>query len=172
MRRLIIPLLLIGCFIGESLFVEYFSLDAFSGHRIIVPHFLLVVLLLMTVYYFRNRTIAAAFLFGLFYDVYYTGILGVYLCLFPLSVYLTSKLMKMLQSNLLIVSIVTVINIAFIEVMVYQLNQLIFNVPMQWTEFGDLRLWPTLILNLVFFIIVAYPIKKQLLLLKKKEETS
>ncbi|MGE6259566.1 rod shape-determining protein MreD [Heyndrickxia sporothermodurans] len=162
MKRIVLPLILSVCFIAESIFVQYFPHNAFDGKYIIVPHFLLVVLQLMGIYYIRNRTLLYAFIFGLLFDISYTGILGVYLFLFPLTIYITSKLMKFLQSNIFIAVIVTLFNVALVEFLVYELNILIHQVTMTTMDFLNIRLVPTLILNLIFFVIFSYPIKKWL----------
>ncbi|MBS4173698.1 rod shape-determining protein MreD [Bacillus sp. FJAT-49736] len=168
MKRIVLPLILSVCFIFESLFVEYFPNGLFGIHKIFVPHFLLVVLILMGIYYVRNRTILYAFIFGLLFDAFYTGILGIYLFVFPLVVYITSTLMKVLQSNLFVSALVTLLNIAIAEFIVYGLNILILKTSMSAIDFLNERLLSTLILNLVFYFIIFYPLRKWLLRMKKE----
>jgi rod shape-determining protein MreD len=159
MRRVILPLVIGCCFIFESIFTMYFPDGSFGENFIIVPHFLLVALLLMGVYYSRNRAILFAFIFGLLFDVFYTGVLGVYMFLFPLSVYIADKMMKILQNNLFVAALVIIINISLVEFLVYEMNLLILKVPMTIIEFLENRLLPTLALNVIFFIIMAWPFK-------------
>lgn len=168
MKRIVLPFILSLCLIGESIFVEFFPTEEFGGGRIIVPHFLLTVLLLMGIYYLRNQAILYAFIFGLIFDVFYTGIIGAYLFLFPLAIYITSKMMKILQSNIFIASLVVTINIAIVEFLVYELNVLIKHTTMPMTDFINVRLWPTLVANLAFIIIVSYPLKSWLQRRKKE----
>jgi rod shape-determining protein MreD len=159
MKRVILPFVISCCFIFESIFARYFPEGLFGGNYIIVPHFLLVALLLMGVYYSRNRAILFAFIFGLLFDVFYTEILGVYMFLFPLSVYIADKMMKILQNNLFVAAIVIIFNISLVEFLVYEINLLILKLPMTITEFLEYRLLPTLALNVIFFIIMALPFK-------------
>lgn len=168
MKRIVLPLILSLLFVSESLFVQFFPHDAFDGRFIIVPHFLLVVLLLMCIYYIRNQALLYAFIFGLIFDITYTGILGVYLFLFPLTLYITSKMMKVLQSNIFIAALVILFNLALVEFLVYELNILINHVTMTMVDFLNRRLLPTLVVNLIFFIIFSYPLKKWLE--KRKKE--
>lgn len=168
MKRIVLPLILSVCFIVESLFAEFFPNGIFGIHKIFVPHFLLVMLILMGIYYVRNRTILYAFIFGLLFDAFYTGILGVYLFVFPLIVYITSSLMKVLQANLFVSAIVTLVDIAIAEFIVYGLNILILKTTMPAIDFVNLRLIPTLILNIVFYFIIFYPVRKYLLRVKKQ----
>ncbi|MGE8206084.1 rod shape-determining protein MreD [Heyndrickxia sp. NPDC080065] len=168
MKRIVLPLLVSLCFFSESLFVQFFPRDVFGGRFIIAPHFLLVMLLLMGIYYLRNQTYLYAFIFGLIFDITNTGIMGVYLFLFPLAVYITSKMMKVLQSNILIAAFVTIFNVAVVEFLVYGLNILINHVTIPMVNFINLRLGPTLIASLVFFIIFSYPLK--IFLERRKKE--
>lgn len=169
MKKIILPLVLVACFFGESIFVGLFPAEAFSGQRIIVPRFLLTALILMAIYYVKKRTLLYAFIFGLLYDAFYTEVLGVYLFLFPFAVYLTSKIMKILHTHLIMAGVITIVNITIVEFFVYEFNVLVLNAEMTLTEFGDIRLWPTLVLNLAFFIIFSYPLKELILYMKKIE---
>jgi rod shape-determining protein MreD len=168
MKRIVLPLILGVCFIIESIFVEIFPPDLFGTDKMIVPHFLLTVLILMGIYYIRNRAIIYAFIFGLLFDTFYTGILGIYLFIFPLSVYITSTMMKVLQSNIFVSALVTIVNISIAEFIVYGLNVLIGQTSISSLDFLILRLIPTLLLNLIFYIIIFFPIRKILLRFRKE----
>ncbi|KHD86968.1 rod shape-determining protein MreD [Heyndrickxia ginsengihumi] len=159
MKRVLIPLILSLCYIADSLFVQFFSLESFGGTYILVPHFLLVVLVLMGIFYRPKTSIMYAFIFGMLYDAFYTGVLGIYLFFFPLAVYITTKMMKVLQSNLVISGIVVLFNITIVEFLVYGVNLLINHDLMNLADFLNLRLWPTLVLNLAFFIVIGLPMR-------------
>lgn len=113
MKRIVLPLILSACFILESLFAEFFPNGIFGVHKIFVPHLLLMVLIIMGIYYVRNRTILYAFIFGMLFDAFYTGILGVYLFVFPLTVYITTSLMKVLQANIFVSALVMIYHTTF-----------------------------------------------------------
>ena len=76
MKRIVLPLLLALTFYGESLFADFFppEIMAFGGERLFVPHFILVILVIMGIYYFRNHALIYAAILGLLFDVYYTEI--------------------------------------------------------------------------------------------------
>ncbi len=169
MKKYILPLIVIAAFYSESLFVEFFRAEAFDGERLLIPHFLLTTFILMGIYYFRNETLIYAGLFGFLFDVYYTGVLGVYLFLFPIAVYLATKLMRMLQSNLLMSGVIVMLIISFVEVLVWALSVLVLGAQMTVLEFLNKRLWPTLVLNLAFYIIVCVPLSKWLQQRKKEK---
>ncbi|RDI44147.1 rod shape-determining protein MreD [Falsibacillus pallidus] len=168
MKRFILPLILALSFYFEGVFAQVFSAKAFHGERILAPHFLLAILIFMAIYYIRNNTLWYALLFGLLYDVFFTEIIGINLFLFPAAVYLTTKVMKVLQSNVFIAILVALLNMAAVEFIVYQFYRLIGHVQMTMVDFVDIRLWPTLILNLAFLIIVAFPLKRWLMFWRKE----
>ncbi|KAB2338711.1 rod shape-determining protein MreD [Cytobacillus depressus] len=160
MRKLLLPLLLMLLFIGESIFVELMPEHLFGGSNIIAPRFLIVALLFLTVYGPRRYGILYSFVFGLLFDVVYTEIIGIYLFMFPLVAYIILKLMKILQTNIVIVSIMVIIGIMLLELGVYEMYFLIHKTNMDFSTFLSLRLLPTTIFNMIFVILAAYPLKK------------
>ncbi|WP_018660990.1 rod shape-determining protein MreD [Heyndrickxia acidiproducens] len=170
MKRIILPLILSLCYIAESLFVQFISPQSFGANYIMVPHFLLAALILMGMYYRHRSTVIYAFVFGMLFDAFYTGVLGIYLFFFPLAVYLTTRLMKILQSNLLIDTGVALLGIVVVEFLVYGVNALINPRIMGFNEFLNWRLWPTLILNAAFFILAWYPLRNFLMRRMREEQ--
>ncbi|MFS0646745.1 rod shape-determining protein MreD [Siminovitchia sp. 179-K 8D1 HS] len=168
MKRILLPLALFACFYGESLFVDLFSTASLFKDRLVIPHFLLIALTLMGIYFFRNTAIMYAAAFGLIFDIYYTEIIGVYLFLFPISVYIASKMIKLLQVNVLTAALIVIINISLVEWLIYGLNILLFNVPVRMMEFLENRLLPSLALNLIFYFIIFVPYTRWLQHLHKK----
>jgi rod shape-determining protein MreD len=147
-------------FVLESTFVELLPAEAFNSDRILVPHFLLVIILFFTVYVNEKQGIIYSIVFGLLFDIVYTEIIGINLFMFPLTTYLVSKIMNVLQTNIVIVSLVSLIGIVFLELGVYEMNFLIHQTDMVFQSFLNDRLFPTLLLNLAFTIIIAHPLKK------------
>ncbi|GER66193.1 rod shape-determining protein MreD [Weizmannia acidilactici] len=170
MKRAVLPLILSVCYIAESLFAQFFSAQNFGGKYIIVPHFLLVMLILMGMYYRKRSAIIYAFVFGMLFDAFYTGVLGIYLFFYPFAVYLTIKLMRILQSNIFTGTVVAAFNMAVVEFLVYGVNSLINSQLMGFSDFLNLRLWPTLIFNAAFFILAWYPMRNFLVRRAREEE--
>ncbi|MBS4217009.1 rod shape-determining protein MreD [Bacillus sp. FJAT-49711] len=169
MRHLILPFLLTLCFYIESIFVDFLPTGIFGRDWILVPHFLLVLLIIMGISFFRNRTLIYAAVFGLLFDIYFTEIIGIYLVLFPIAVYISAKLAKILFSNVFTALFTSMLCISLVETIVYGMNILVLRKSMDINEFSMIRLVPTLILNIIFFIIVYFPFNKFLLNRKKEE---
>lgn len=161
MNRFLLPALFVFLFVLESLFVELLPAELFNSDRILVPHFLMVGILFLSAYLSPRHGVLYGFIFGTLFDVVYTEIIGIYLFLFPLIAYIFSYIMRMLQTNILIVSVISLFSIALLEISAYQLMYLIKVTDLAFEVFLRIRLYPTLILNMTFIILAAYPFKKQ-----------
>jgi rod shape-determining protein MreD len=159
-RKFLLPLLFMLLFIAESIFVELMPPTVFENEYILVPHFLIVAIILLTIYGPKNYGILYGFLFGLLFDIVYTEIIGIYLLLFPLVAYISAKLTKILQTNIVMVLFITIIGVALLELGSYEMNLLIKRTDMVFSNFSSERLIPTLIMNFIFVIITVYPLKK------------
>ncbi|KAB7708619.1 rod shape-determining protein MreD [Bacillus aerolatus] len=159
MKRLLLPLLMLVLFYSDSLFTAVLPDTAFNGKYVIVPRFFTVGLLFMSIFFDRNTAIKYGFLFGFLFDIFYTGILGAYMFFLPLIVYITSKLVKVLQNHLFILGFIILFGIFLLELIMFQLNVLIERTEMTVTQFASIRLGPTLLLNLIFYLLLALPLK-------------
>lgn len=119
----------------------------------------MVFLILLMVYVNRKYAIIYAFIFGFLFDAVYTEILGVHLFVFPLIIYIVSLIMKVLQSNIVIATIVSIFGVALFEFAVYGLYWTINITNMTIHEFVQWRLIPTLFINFIFTVIFVYPLK-------------
>jgi rod shape-determining protein MreD len=157
-----LPLIIIFCFIFESVFVELLPEKFFDSTRILVPHFLIIVIIFTTIYGTKKSGLMYGFIFGLLFDIVYTEVIGIYLFMIPLVAYITSWIMKILQSNIVLVSLVALTGVALLEFGVYGMNLIIGYTNMSFSGFVDNRLFPTLLLNAIFIVLVAFPLKKYL----------
>ncbi|PLR79550.1 rod shape-determining protein MreD [Bacillus canaveralius] len=161
MRRFLIPVLLMFFFVIESTFVELLPAEIFNSERILVPRFLMIALFFLTIYGSVKHGIIYALIFGGLFDIVYTEIIGIYLFLFPVMAYIVSRIMKVLHANIIIMTFVSLFGVALLELSVYGANLLINRTNIDFSMFTFLRWLPTLVLNLAFTIIAAFPLKKQ-----------
>lgn len=124
----------------------------------------LVMLWLVLSYFFEGNIkiplVGFAVAVGAVVDVYYSGILGLFIFLYPLVVVLTQQLDRLMDRNFL-----NMILIFFIDLVVFELlNYLGYRiVGIINNGFGDFlvdSLAPTLALNLVYFVIFFWPISR------------
>ncbi|MDP4162435.1 MAG: rod shape-determining protein MreD [Bacillota bacterium] len=159
MNKFLLPLLFLLLFILEGVFVEFMP-SKYSDSMKLVPHFLLVAILLLSIFGSKKHGIIYGLVFGLLFDIVYTEVIGIYLFIYPLASYLASKMMRVLHANIVIASITTLLGVAFVEVGVYELNRIIHITDLTFIDFIQIRFIPTILLNLAFIIIVVYPLKR------------
>ena len=160
MKKFLLPLFFLFLFILESLFVQYIPNGLFGANRIIAPHFLFVGLLFLTIYVGKRQGLIYSAIFGILFDIVYVEIIGIYFFLYPFIAYLASKLMNIMQTNILIAFLVSLFGIALLEIGVYEMDFLIHVTDLDFMSFLDLRFYPTLILNSIFIIVTGYPLKR------------
>ena len=141
----------------DSIFAQ---LLARSKEFVLVPYFMIVFIFFLTIYGSKKHAMIYGAILGLTYDVVYTEILGIYMFLIPFLSYLIAKCMKVLQSNWMIVIFLSIIFVAISEVILYEMNVMMSFATLNFTEFTEMRLLPTVGLNLVFIVAFFYPFKR------------
>ncbi|WP_042345592.1 rod shape-determining protein MreD [Bacillus massiliigorillae] len=160
MRKLFIPLFIVCIFLFESLFVNIFIGEFYHGHLILVPRLLMIFFVFFTVFGNYRAAVIYSAVTGFVFDIVYTEVLGIYLFVLPIITYLISKLMKILHNNIFMVSVMSVVAVAMLEIIVYGFNFILGFANMSFQEFALVRLLPTLGLNAIIVILVAYPVRK------------
>lgn len=161
MKKLLLPLLFLFLFLLESIFVQYVPPKVFGQDYILVPHFLFAGILFLTIYSGRKYGVIYGAIFGLLFDIVWIEIIGIYFFLFPFIAYLISKIMHVLQTNIIVAFLVSLVGIALLELGVYQMDFLIHITTLEFMSFLKMRFYPSLILNAVFLLIASYPFKRQ-----------
>lgn len=112
--------------------------------------------------YFINRTNEHiemwAAIIGLVFDLYYTGIIGVNVIIFPLAIYIGKKLYQYLPTNVLMGIVSFGINIVLINMLSFWLNRLMHVTNYSGSYFIVHAMIPTLIFNLIIFMILFIPV--------------
>lgn len=112
--------------------------------------------------YFINRTNEHveiwASIAGLLFDLFYTGILGVYVIVFTLAIIIGRKLYRFLPMNIVTGLFSFAFNIALINVLAYGLNRLMNATNMAAGYFLIHAVIPTVLFNSVLFLILYVPI--------------
>ncbi len=163
MKKLFIPFLAVFFFIFESIFVNLTGGNLFGGDSILVPRFLMILFTFLAVYSTERKALWYSFIIGLLFDIVYTGIIGIYMTCFPLVTYAVSKIMKILQNNIFVVSVTALISVAALEVLAGGFHFILGMSGMNFKEFSSIRLIPTLLLNGAAILILAWPLRKWIL---------
>ncbi|MDT8859525.1 rod shape-determining protein MreD [Alkalihalobacillus sp. MEB130] len=160
MSRFYIP-----AFIFLLLVIEgtLFQIITPSHHDIdvtIVPRFLVVMVVFIGIHFGRNSSILYGIAFGLIYDIVYTQLLGVYMFGFGVIGYAFAYSYKQIQDSLLLHLVLVAAALSLFEYYQYGLYRLIGITDMGALMFFHERFWPSMLLNMVFAIIIYYPVKR------------
>lgn len=140
---------------------QIFGAQLFQPTATMVSH--LVVLWLICAVLFEDRyeiPIARwGAIAGAVFDLYYTGIFGVYVFIFPLVVYLTRQVMGYISPNFLSGLLIYFIDITVIEALSYLASRMVHLTSMAGSAFLVNTLGPTLALNLALFVVLYFPIR-------------
>lgn len=125
-----------------------------------VPY-LTVLWLVLSVFFISTIKINFVFwaaVIGFIFDVYYTGVLGVSIFIFPLTVMITRGLYHALAPNFLSDFLIFFIDITFIIIVSYIAMAMIGQTHLSISELLVNALAPSLALNLIFLVLLYYPI--------------
>ncbi|WP_251547224.1 rod shape-determining protein MreD [Limosilactobacillus caecicola] len=122
----------------------------------------LVLLWLVLAYFFEGTVKIPLYGFaiavGVLSDLYYSGIWGLFIVLYPLIVWLTKFLARLFTDNFFNTMLIFFIDVVVFEFLNYWAFVLI---GVTHTNIGDFLLYtlaPTLALNLVYFVVLYWPI--------------
>ena len=169
MKRLILPTLITFLFVFESVFVDILPPSLFGVDRLFIPHFVMIAIIFIMIYHNYLVGLLYGLIFGLLFDVVYTEITGVYMFAYPVISNILSKAVKILQTNIFIISLLSIIGVTMLEFFIYGVNLLIGFTDMPITYFISKRLFSTLVLNSVFVILLCSPFKRLFLKLAVTE---
>ncbi len=154
-RRLLFPLVLFALLVGEGIALDLLPNILTSAETLIVPHWIFVFLLLIVLFYDNSSTfygVIYGIIFGIFIDMVYVGVLGVYMFVYPLTLYMMQLLKRLLQNNFPITIIISIIGIIIIEILLYFIYTFVGIVDVAMSYFILHRLLPTILANVLFLI--------------------
>lgn len=162
MKKLYLPLIILLLLVLEGVALEFLPENLIMENLLIIPHWVMIFLVLTTMFYDRENTFYAILygvLFGLMIDVVYTSVLGIYMFIYGIVAYVISGLTKVLHTNLLVALLLGLVGVGLADIGVYIIYSFIGITDFAWGEYIRLRLIPTLAANLLF-LLVFYPFIK------------
>ncbi|RHW38680.1 rod shape-determining protein MreD [Lysinibacillus yapensis] len=159
MVRFLIPFVAVVLFLLEPEFA-LFSPVAFGEQTyILVPRFLILYLIFISIYYSRKRACLYGLVFGLLYDVFYIDIIGLYSFLYPLVCFIAGGTVRFIHQHLSVTTILSVVLVALMEIVLYYFFYFIQFTTIPVSVFLSNRLLPTIIANLLFLIMLGWAFK-------------
>lgn len=160
MIRFLLPLVGLALFFLEPVFGLFSPLQFDGGYYYIVPRFLLMFLIFVTVYYDSKHAMFYGLFFGLLYDVFFIDIIGLYSFLYPAMCLIASYIIKSVHRNLWVTTLLTLVLTALFEFILYQFFSLIGLISMPMDTFLNFRLLPTMIANSLFLIMLGWAFRQ------------
>ncbi|HZW67865.1 MAG TPA: rod shape-determining protein MreD [Pseudogracilibacillus sp.] len=166
MKRIIIPFVLIVILAFQGVAMELLPPSIKFAKVYLTPHWILIFLILVAGFVYPQKPmipIIYAAVFGLMTDIVYTGVLGVYMFVIAMSLYVAQLLYRLLQVNLLMVSVISIISLLIVEISLLAIYSLIGYSTMPLGDFFIYRFLPTILANILFLIIIYLPSRRLLL---------
>jgi rod shape-determining protein MreD len=159
MIRYLIPFVAVMLFLLEPEFAKFSPIYFEDYTAYLVPRFLILYLIFISIYYNRKRAIIYGLIFGLLYDVFYIDIIGLYSVLYPLVCFIAGWSIKFIHQHLLITTVLAVLLVAGMEFLLYEFFLLIDFTAMPFMVFLNGRLLPTIGANLLFLLMLGWAFK-------------
>ncbi|MGM8364712.1 rod shape-determining protein MreD [Virgibacillus sp. W0181] len=172
MKQLYFFLFLFFLLVFEGVAFELLPSNLVVGHLLIIPHWIVIFLFLLAIFYDGDTTsysVIYGIIFGLLIDIVYTSVLGVYMFAYPVTVYIIKELKNLFHTNFLVVFLLGTIGLIFADTMIHIVYSAANITDMNLINYLSNRLLPTVLAN-VIFLIVMYPIFKNRFIKWKKEQ--
>ncbi|MCM3388079.1 rod shape-determining protein MreD [Ureibacillus chungkukjangi] len=159
MIRFLIPFVAVVLFLLEPEFALFSPISWGDQTLILVPRFVILYLIFISIYYSKKRACLYGLIFGLLYDVFYIDIIGLYSFLYPLVCFVAGSTVKFIHQHLSVTTILSVVLVALMEAFLYYFFSFIQFTTIPVSDFLSNRLLPTIIANLLFLIMLGWAFK-------------
>ncbi|WP_312683183.1 rod shape-determining protein MreD [Mammaliicoccus sciuri] len=154
MRFYVIPLIGVLLFYLDSLLTRLSPLTLFNETFIIVPRLTFLYLLIIAVYKNPKVAIILAIVTGIFTDIYYGGIYGVYTFGYAIFVIMMDKLFKVFYRDIMMMVILLISSVVLLEIWVMVFYGFLGIASINIGSIILFRLIPTVVFNLICLIII------------------
>lgn len=157
MRKKMINLILFSAFIVEGTVFRYISPDYFGSNSSIFARFVLVLIMLVSIFFDRRYALFLGLGFGLLYDIVYGNVIGLYMVGMGGIGYFSGWLIQFLQPTFLVYLLIEFLGLLIFEVFIYSMLTLyqLIDFNFDWAMINII--FPTIVFNLVFAILIYFP---------------
>lgn len=134
--------------------------NLFPNNIHLLSHLLLIFILYISINLSENTNFIMLLLIGLLYDAYYFHVIGISTLLLPLAGVVISKYNSVLMSNRVSRFLTVAILVFFFEVATFALANVIHLTQMPFTDFVVYTIAPTMVSNLLFFLLLQPILEK------------
>lgn len=158
--RFLFPIGLFVAFFLDGSLSKVFANQFFSFPYSMVSQ--LVLLWLVLAYFFEGDITIPLYGFavtvGIFSDLFYTGVFGLFIVLYPFMVWFTKMLARFFSETFFNTMMIFFIDICVFQILNYWAFLIIGIMHVNFGSFLLYTLAPTLALNLVYFVLLYWPI--------------
>ncbi|MHC0039942.1 rod shape-determining protein MreD [Streptococcus periodonticum] len=134
--------------------------NLFPNNIHLLSHLLLIFILYISINLSENTNFIMLLLIGLLYDAYYFHIIGISTLLLPLVGIVISKYNSVLMSNRVSRFLTVAILVFFFEVAMFALANVTHLAQMSFADFVVYTIAPTMVSNLLFFLLLQPILEK------------
>lgn len=134
--------------------------NLFPNNIHLLSHLLLIFILYISINLSENTNFIMLLLIGLLYDAYYFHIIGISTLLLPLAGVVISKYNSVLMSNRVSRFLTVAILVFFFEVAMFALANVTHLAQMSFADFVVYTIAPTMVSNLLFFLLLQPILEK------------
>lgn len=156
MKRFWIPLIGLALFFLEPVFGMFSPLTIGGDYYYVVPRFLIMFLIFVSIFHNTKRAMLYGLFFGLLYDVFFIDIIGLYSFLYPALCVAAGYIVKNIERNLIVATIIALALTMVFEFVLYQFFALIGLTSISIGTFLNMRLLPSMIANSLFLIVLGW----------------
>lgn len=160
MGRVLLPCLIFVFFISEGTVMQVFSPENYEFEMVLVPRFAIILIMIIAVHKSLSEALLYGIVAGLLYDILYTDFIGVYTFSMGVSAYIAGLSAKVIHVNLITGIGLSIVVVALLDIQVFGLYSIIGFIKMPFKVFLYDRLFPSLVLNSIFFILAYYPFRR------------
>ncbi|HCN61470.1 MULTISPECIES: rod shape-determining protein MreD [Mammaliicoccus] len=154
MRFYVIPLIGVILFYLDIILTRLSPINVFNETFIVVPRLTFLYLLIIAVYKNPKVAIILAIVTGIFTDIYFGGIYGVYTFGYTIFVIMMDKLFKVFYRDILMMVILLICSVVLLEIWVMIFYGFLGIASINIIQIILFRFIPTVFFNLICLIII------------------
>ncbi|MGY4689416.1 rod shape-determining protein MreD [Salibacterium sp. K-3] len=170
MIRFALPLIIFLLFLVEGTLFQIFFPPSPDREIYLVPRFMLVAVVLTSIYRGAGSGVLIGAGFGLLYDIVYTDLIGIYMFSMGFTAYISAFTYRSVRNSFWWPFLIIFLALFVLEWLTYGLHYVIGRTDMLFEEFFMLRALPSLVLNGTVALVFIYPFQRLFNKIRELEE--
>ncbi|SDB81559.1 rod shape-determining protein MreD [Shouchella lonarensis] len=160
MSRTYFSFVIVGLFVLEGALVSHVLQAHTTPDQIVVPRFVLIIVVMIGLFTNGRTGLLYGLAFGLMYDIVYTNLLGVYAFGFACLGYVFGLYQYAFRASSFWVVLLSIAGVVLFEYYQYGIFSMLGKADLSGSTFLTSRLFPTVVFNGAFAMLVVLPFRK------------